>query len=118
MSEVQEFNIALGDRDPELVVGRAEAVARAKELSNANSNMNVSLESADGMISMQFRDGVLEVFVTETREKGKARPRRERTEEAQTQSADAGNESEAASTTSEADLPTSNVEQNAQVSAD
>jgi hypothetical protein len=118
MSEVQEFNIALGDRDPVVVSGRTEAVAHAKELSNANSNMNVSLESADGMISMQFRDGVLEVFVTETREKGKARPRRERTEENQTQTASASNEDEAAPAISEAEVPASNVERDAQVVAD
>ena len=79
--EEKRFNIILGDRDPIEVEGRAEAVKHAKELSSANQNLNVSLERLDGMVSMQFREGKLEVFVTETRDKTKSRPRRERNDD-------------------------------------
>ena len=79
--EEQRFNISLGDRDPVEVVGRSEAVAYAKQLSAENPNQNVSLERADNMVSMQFREGMLEVFVTETREKTKSRPRKDRAAE-------------------------------------
>ena len=64
------FNLTIGsDEDnKESVEGRADAVARAKSLSQ-ETNQRVSLERADGMVSMQFSDGVLETYVCETREK-------------------------------------------------
>ena len=64
------FNLTVGNDEDnkESVEGRADAVARAKSLSQ-ETNQRVSLERADGMVSMQFSDGVLETYVCETREK-------------------------------------------------
>ena len=75
------FNLTVGnDEETVSVEGRADAVAKAKSLSQ-ETNQRVSLERADGMVSMQFSDGVLETYVCETREKKPSRRRAEQNEE-------------------------------------
>ena len=74
------FNLTIGNEEENVSVeGRADAVAKAKSLSQ-ETNQRVSLERADGMVSMQFSDGVLETYVCETREKKPARRKVEQTE--------------------------------------
>ena len=77
------FYLTIGnDDDNESIEGRSDAVARAKSLSQETSQ-RVNLERADGMVSMQFSDGILETYVCETREKKPARrkPEAENTDE-------------------------------------
>jgi hypothetical protein len=84
------FYLTVGsDEDNESVEGRSDAVSRAKSLSQ-ETNQRVSLERADGMVSMQFSDGVLETYVCETREKKPARrkPDAEQSEEKLNDAAD------------------------------
>ena len=93
------FNLTIGNDEDnkESVEGRADAVARAKSLSQ-ETNQRVSLERADGMVSMQFSDGVLETYVCETREK---KPPRRRAENDQTDAVE--NETEETAATNEAE---------------
>ena len=69
--EVDTFNIIVGGEIQEELEGRANAVARAKELSSEGQRVNV--ERTDNMVTMQFADGSLETYVCETRDR---KPRR------------------------------------------
>ena len=98
------FHLTTGNDEPETVEGRAEAVARAKELSQ-DRNQRVNLERADGMVSMQFSDGILETYVCETREKKPSRRK------ADAESTDEQNTDTAEEATSEATEETVQAEE-------
>ena len=76
MSDDILFNVINGD---ELVatLPRAQAVEQAKALSRTVGG-EIKVESTDNMVSMTFRDGMLEIFVTETRDRRAPRGRRDR----------------------------------------
>ncbi len=64
------FNVITGG-DIQLIEGRANAVAMAKELS-LETHQQVTVEREDGMELMQFADGSLYSLVCETR--GRRKP--------------------------------------------
>ncbi|MBM4290843.1 MAG: hypothetical protein FJ138_04895 [Deltaproteobacteria bacterium] len=76
MSDDILFNVINGD---ELIatLPRAQAVEQAKALSRTVGG-EVKVDSTDAMVSMTFRDGMLEIFVTETRDRRSSRGRRDR----------------------------------------
>lgn len=74
------FKITNGDEVLEEIVGRAEAVARAKELSNQNGT-RIGVERVDGMVTMVFAEGVLDTYVCETRDRKSNRNRRDRSDD-------------------------------------
>lgn len=69
MSEDVMFNVLNGDGEIVAVLPRAEAVAKAKELSGGGNKAEIKVESTDGMVSMTFFEGRLDIYVTETRDK-------------------------------------------------
>ena len=69
MSEEMMFNVLNGDGEIVAVLARAEAVAKAKELSGGGNKAEIKVESTDNMVSMTFFEGRLDIYVTETRDK-------------------------------------------------
>jgi hypothetical protein len=76
MSELDltnKFTISMGSTVVlEEVLGRAEAVSRAKKISLDN-RQKVTLQRADEMVTMVFSEGQLETYVCETRERKSGR---------------------------------------------
>ena len=103
MSEDMMFNVLNGDGEILAVLPRAEAVAKAKELSGGgNLKAEIKVESTDNMVSMTFFEGRLDIYVTETRDKrSRRRDRDENKEAGEKQAAETESVSAAASETTE-----------------
>jgi hypothetical protein len=73
MTELEKtnvFSISMGNTGVlEEVAGRAEAVARAKQISLDHNRQKVTLQRLDEMVTMVFSDGQLETYVCETRDR-------------------------------------------------
>jgi hypothetical protein len=90
MSEDMMFNVLNSDGEILAVLPRAEAVTNAKELSGSgNLKAEIKVESTDGMVSMTFFEGRLDIYVTETRDK---RSRRRDRDESKEEGAETSNE--------------------------
>jgi hypothetical protein len=81
MSEEMMFNVLNGDGEIVAVLARAEAVAKAKELSGGGNKTEIKVESTDNMVSMTFFEGRLDIYVTETRDKRARRRDRDENKE-------------------------------------